>query len=107
MGDEIVKYTNIYIERKQDVFSRIRDAKETTKEDTLARLVLLYFIGIKKENHTDFREIWDVDEEYIISRACVSSRRYLFLLSAMRFDDINTTQERKLTDKLAAIRTSR
>lgn len=103
--DEIVNCTNICIRQKQDAFSRIRDAKETTREEILALLGLLYFIGAKKQSHTDFHEIWDPDEGNIVCRACLSSKRFLFLLRVIRFDDINTRQERRLTDKLAPVRT--
>lgn len=60
-------------------------------------------MGVKKQSHTDCREIWDADTGSIISRACMSAKRFLFLLRAIRFDDTTNRQERRQSDKLAPI----
>ena len=39
-----------------------------------------------------------------ILRACMSYKRFLFLLRSIRFDDKETREMRRSTDKLAAIR---
>ncbi|GFR07184.1 DDE_Tnp_1_7 domain-containing protein [Trichonephila clavata] len=71
----------------------------------LAFTGILILAGVKKQNHTNFLELWTTDGTGSeIFRSCMNCNRFLFLLSAIRFDDKNTRKERQLTDKLAAIR---
>ncbi|XP_069680912.1 piggyBac transposable element-derived protein 4-like [Periplaneta americana] len=108
MIDEIVGYTNIYMqnERISAKYSRERDARETTRSEMMALMGLLYLIGVKKANHTDVTELWAVDGSGIeITRAVMGFKRFLFLLRCIHFDDKRTRQERRVSDKLAAIRT--
>lgn len=105
MINEIVACTNIHIEDIQSKYSRERDAKKTTRNEILAFIGLLFLSGVKKANHTNFLELWNADGSGIeIFRACMSYNRFLFLLSAIRFDSKATRAERKKTDKLAAVR---
>nr|CAI5838280.1 unnamed protein product [Callosobruchus analis] len=79
--------------------------KYTTKTEFLAFLGLLYLSGVKKQNHTNFLELWASDGAgNEIFRACMNSNRFLFLLRAIRFDSEIATEERKATDGIAAIR---
>lgn len=106
MIDEIVNYTNVVIRGKGEQFNRNRDCKETTREEFMALLGVLFLIGTKKGHHTNVRELWASDGSGMpILRAAMSYKRFLFLLSNIRFDDKNTREERKKQDKLAAIRT--
>ena len=107
MIDEIVKFTNFYIGNKRATvnYERERDAKDTTRDEVLALLGLLYLIGVKKANHTNVTELWTTDGSGMeITRAIMSYKRFLFLLRCVRFDDKSTRRERQATDKLAAIR---
>lgn len=105
MIEEIVRCTNSFIRTIQESFSRERDAKETTKQEFLAFIGLLYLCGVKKQNHTSFEELWSNDGTGTeIFRACMSSRRFLFLLRAVRLDEKRTRIERLQTDKLAPVR---
>ena len=71
----------------------------------MAFLGLLLLSGVKRARHTNFRDLWATDGSGIeFFRACMSYNRFLFLLSAIRFDDKSTRNQRKTTDKLAAIR---
>lgn len=107
MVDDIVTYTNIYIENKKSsiIYSRERDCKSTTKSEIKALLGALILIGIKKGSHTNCLELWESDGTgLILLRALFSYKRFLFLLRSLRFDDIFTRDGRKLQDKLAPIR---
>jgi len=105
MIEEIVRYTNIHIANVQSKYQTERDEKNVTKTELMAFLGLLFLSGVKWASHTHFRELWATDGSGIeIFRACMSYNRFLFLLSAIRFDDKSTRNQRKTTDKLAAIR---
>lgn len=105
MIDEIVYYTNISINRKQANFTRRRDCHETSREELMAVLGVLFLIGTKKGHHVNVRELWASDGSGMaILRAVMSYRRFLFILSTMTFDDKDTRVERRKQDKLAAIR---
>ena len=105
MIEEIVGCTNMYITAVQSNYDRKRDAKITTKTELMAFLGLLVLSGVKRAGHVSFLELWATDGSGIeIFRACMSYNRFLFLLLAVRFDDRKTRNQRKETDKLAAIR---
>ena len=105
MIEEIFGCTNMYITAVQSNYDRERDAKITTKTELKAFLGLLVLSGVKRAGHVSFLELWATDGSGIeIFRACMSYNRFLFLLSAIRFDDRTTRSQRKETDKLAAIR---
>lgn len=109
MIDDIVKYTNSYINiKKQSVeYTRDRDAKETSRTEMMALIGLLYLLGSKKLNHTNVLEIWTTDGTGIeIVRAVMSYKRFLFILRCVRFDEKTTRAERRKEDKLAAIRST-
>lgn len=108
MIDEVVKCTNMYIQHKKTSVNYVKetDAKETTRDEIMALFGLLYILGTKKANHTNVSELWTTDGSGMqILRAVMSSKRFLFLLRCLRFDDKRTRQARQETDKLAAIRT--
>ncbi|GFR26761.1 DDE_Tnp_1_7 domain-containing protein [Trichonephila clavata] len=101
----IVECTNMEIEKLRVNYDRPRDAKNTTTNEVLAFIGIIILAGVKKRNHTNFLELWTTDGTGSeIFRSCMNCNRFLFLLSAIRFDDKNTRKERQLTDKLAAIR---
>jgi hypothetical protein len=65
----------------------------------MAFLGLLFLSGVKRARHTNFRELWATDGNGIeIFRACMSHNRFLFRLSAIRFDDKSTRNQWKTTD---------
>ncbi|KAF9406219.1 hypothetical protein HW555_013338 [Spodoptera exigua] len=54
--------------------------------------------GIKKMNHLNLKEMWDEDGTAPdIFRAAMSRNRFLLLMRAIRFDDINSRSERNIT----------
>lgn len=65
---------------------------------------LLYLQGAFKSGHEDLESLWATDGTgRDIFRSTMSLKRFLFLLSCLRFDDYTTRQERLKTDKLAPI----
>ena len=69
-----------------------------------AFLGLLLLTGIFKSNHENVRTLWAIDGTgRNVFRAVMSFHRFLFLLSALRFDDIQTREARKETNRLALI----
>lgn len=103
--DNIVKYTNIYLEKMRPFYNRSRDCRETNSTEIFALIGLLYMAGMKKAQHLNVKELWDTDGSAPeCFRATMSKERFLLLLRALRFDDINTRDERKATDNLAPIR---
>ncbi|KAJ8932105.1 hypothetical protein NQ318_022242 [Aromia moschata] len=107
MIDNILKFTNMYIDQLkiQHEYSRERDCKDITRDELLAYFGLLYLIGIKKAHHSNVKEIFANDGTGIqIVRAAMSYKRFLFITRCLRFDDKATRDERRRTDKLAAIR---
>lgn len=60
MVDDIVKYTNIYIESKRNAISyeRKRDCQDTTRCEILALIGTLFMIGTKKGSLTNVLELW-------------------------------------------------
>ena len=99
----------MFIQSKKDCtdtqYSRERDAKETSRCEIMAVLGLLYLLGTKNATHTNVKKLWTTDGTGIeVTRAVMTYERFLFLLRSIRFDDKNTRQERRVNDKLAAIR---
>ena len=61
---------------------------------------MLYLAGIYHNNRVNLEELWRMDDFKIV----MNLKRFLFLLRALRFDDIHTRAERKRIDRLAPIR---
>lgn len=105
MLENIVLSTNKKIERKKNQYKRDRDVQNLTKNELLALFGLLFLIGINKGNHTSTEELWTTDGTGIsMVRACMSKKRFLFLLRNLRFDNEETRRKRRTIDKLAPIR---
>jgi hypothetical protein len=103
--EENVRYANIHVVNMQSKYQTERDEKNVTKTKLVAFLGLLLLSAAKRAVHTYFREILATEGSGIGSfRTCMSYTRFIFLLSAIRFDDKSTRNQRKTTDKLTAIR---
>lgn len=61
MIELIIECTNLQIEKLRVKFDRTCDAKYIIKNELPAFIVLMDFIGKKKENHTHFLEMWHND----------------------------------------------
>ncbi|KAJ8966737.1 hypothetical protein NQ314_003334 [Rhamnusium bicolor] len=102
----IVEFTNQYIQSIVHKFERPRDATTTDALEIRALLGLLYLAGLYHANRMNVEEFWKTDGSGIeIFRLTMSLQRFRFLLRCLRFDDKNSREERRATDKLAAIRT--
>ncbi|XP_050065449.1 piggyBac transposable element-derived protein 4-like [Aphis gossypii] len=103
--DDIVKYTNIYLDKIRSKYTQQHMVRETSKSEMNALFGLLYLAGVLRSNHLNLDDLWSNDglsPEYF--RAVMPKARFYILLRAMRFDDISTRAQRKQFDKLAAIR---
>lgn len=103
--DEVVRFTNIWIERNRQNYVRARDVRDTDRTEMHAVFGLLFLAGMLRSSHTNLEDLWAVDGLGIEYFHCTMSiKRFKFLLRAMRFDDIRSRNRRKAQDKLAAIR---
>ncbi|KAF4527842.1 hypothetical protein B566_EDAN014644 [Ephemera danica] len=103
--DIIVESTNIKIRSVADNYARDRGARETTREEILALMGILIMAGVYRNGHINLRDLWAADGsgvEYF--RATMSLYRFRFLMQQLRFDNIETREERRAVDKLAPVR---
>lgn len=84
-------------------YKRVTDAQDTDITEMTAFIGLLLMSGVYRAAHLNIEELWDDDGPSIFSLA-MSYKRFLFLYRCIRFDNINNRDERKKTDKLAAVR---
>lgn len=105
MIDDIVTNTNIYINKNRDRYNLETCTKPTNSTEIKAVIGLLYMLGVLKMFHLNLEDVWSRDGLGIEFHPLVMSQyRFKFLLRALRFDDINTREDRKLMDRLAPIR---
>lgn len=105
MIEKIVSYTNIYLQKARAHFTRERDCRSTDVAEIMALFGLLYLAGVKKAHHLNVKELWATDGTAPeCFRATMSYNRFLLLLRALRFDNIEDRAERKTLDNLAPIR---
>lgn len=103
--NDIVKYTNQYINTIKASFSRERDAKHTDMIEIRAFIGLLYLAGVYKANRLSLEELWGTDDDGIAKFGLVMNiKRFKFLIRCLRFDDRETRSARKEIDRLAPIR---
>lgn len=109
MIDLIVSNTNLNIESRRkngndkEYYKFV--GKDTSREEIMAVIGILYLIGLKKASKINLRELWANDGTGIeLLRGVMSQNRFQFLLSAIRFDDKSTRKIRREKDKLAPIR---
>ncbi|XP_069701433.1 piggyBac transposable element-derived protein 4-like [Periplaneta americana] len=103
--DMIVENTNIYIENLKEKITRERDRRPTDVIEMKAFLGLLYLAGIFHGGHQNIRDFWTTDDLGVnIFRMAMSEKRFRFLVRCIRFDNKISRNERRKTDKLAAVR---
>ncbi|XP_025196199.1 piggyBac transposable element-derived protein 4-like [Melanaphis sacchari] len=102
---EMVICTNKYLPKIRAKYQRSTIIPDTDKEEIDALLGLLYLAGFLRSRHVNLKDLW-CDEgfrpEYF--RSTMSEQQFYILLRALRFDDIETRNYRRTTDKLAPIR---
>nr|XP_022909613.1 piggyBac transposable element-derived protein 4-like [Onthophagus taurus] len=107
MIDIIVKYTNLYIRRlRPEAFAgnNKQNISETTRDEMMAFIGILYLLWIKKMSKVNIWEAWASDGTIEILQGIMGINRFKFLISFIRFDDKSTRNERKKIDKLAPVR---
>jgi hypothetical protein len=94
---QIVRWTN----------QRLRShpsAKATDDVEIRAVIGLLILLGVWRSNNENLSELWASDTGRATFRATMTLSRFQELLRSIRFDDQQTREERRKTDKLAPIR---
>lgn len=105
MLDNITHYTNIQIAKVRPNFIRERDAADTKVSEIKAVIGILYMAGVLKVSHLNISDLYVKDFTSVeFFRTTMAERRLRFLLMCLRFDDINTRNECRQTEKLAPIR---
>ena len=101
----ILDHTNEEINRKRTKY-RIPNATQgsTCDEELKALIGCLILTAALKNNHLSTRESFNTNLCSPRYRAAMSSERFEFLVSCLRFDDKATREERKQTDPFAAVR---
>ncbi|XP_035207098.1 piggyBac transposable element-derived protein 4-like [Stegodyphus dumicola] len=100
MIEIIAEDTNTFISCVRSNYSRIRDSRDTDGAEIKALLDLLYLAGIYHGNRVNLEELWRMDDFKLV----MNLKKFLFLLRALRLDEINTRAERRGVDRLAPIR---
>lgn len=102
---EITSCTNIYIEKLSHKYARQRDCNKTDEIEIKALIGLLILSGLCKSSHRKLKDLWDESRLGIaIFHKTMSYNRFSFLLRCLRFDDVNSREARKSTDRFAPIR---
>lgn len=105
MINVIVQYTNVEIDIKKNKYKTSKyTTTQTSANEIKALLGLLIQSAGLKSNHLPTRTLFDTLRSAKTYKACMSAERFDFLLRCMRFDDRNTRQERRESDRLAPIR---
>lgn len=99
MIQQIVRWTNQKIKNHPT-----QAPKETDDIEMRAFMGLLILLGVWKSNHESLAEIWASDTGRAIFRATMPLYRFQELLAFLRFDNSNTREERRKSDKLAPSR---
>lgn len=101
----IVTHTNEYLESVKDNYGRETYTRKTDKVEIEALLGLLLLAGVKKCNHLNAEDLFQTNGTAPeLFRTTMSLQRFRMLIRFLRFDDIQTREERRKTDKLAPIR---
>lgn len=105
MIDDILQHTNAEIGLKNNKYKISKFTTTQTSASEIKALVglLIQSAGLKS-NHLPTRILFDTMRSGITYKACMSAERFDFLLRCLRFDDRNTRQDRRVSDKLAPIR---
>jgi hypothetical protein len=113
MLSQIVNYTNININKRlsdNDINIGNMDKKNschikiTTVEEIKAFIGLLYARGLFSLSHQNYQHLFRDGIGHPIFGAVMSSNRFMFLNSNIRFDAVTSRAERFPSDRFAAIR---
>lgn len=104
--DIIITYTNEKAVKYYEMFSN-NIWKPVDRVELKAFFGILLITGRFRESRESKKDLWKKKIAYSrqIYRASMSRDRFTNILRFLRFDDFQTREERKMTDKLAALRT--
>ena len=101
----ILRYTN---RKVSDVRHDHKPApyymKHFTYDELLACFAIIIRAGVDRDNMSDLQDLWSKIDSRPFYRATIGFQRFKFFLRCVRFDNFRNREERKATDKLAAIR---
>ncbi|XP_045496255.1 piggyBac transposable element-derived protein 4 isoform X1 [Colias croceus] len=109
MLEHIVCHTNAKIKQKilancKQTRENTTKEKETTKDELLAFLGLLYLAGLNNSKRQDLHDFWRTDGTGVeVFRSTMSMQRFYFLHSCLRFGDSSPEKGKKI-DNLTPIR---
>jgi len=105
MLQEIVKYTNQEIERRQSFYQSSQWFIHPTNLTEIKALIgLLYMSAVLKNSGLNTEDMFSKIYGPPIFRSAMTKKRFDFLIINIRFDDKDTRTIRKATDKFAAFR---
>lgn len=87
-------------------YRKDKDAVDTDETEMRALIGLLCMAGLYRMSHTNIEDLYDYKDGTGIEffRLVMSQSRLRFLLRAIRLDNVNTREERRKYDRLAAVR---
>lgn len=101
MLTEIVRCTNIQIERKRTAYAKETATVDPTSVIEIKALIgLLLHAGANNDNHLTVEEMFSPQHGASMYRSTMCAFRFNFLLRCIQFDDLKTLEERQKTDKL-------
>lgn len=106
MLQEILKWTNEKMKEYRTKFAKENrsELKDLDMIELYAFIGLLFFTAVFKSNHENVDYLFATDGTgREIFRCVMSKNRFLFILHCVRFDNPCDREERRKTDKIAAI----
>ena len=94
---------NLNFRRKDK--KKLLDYEDLNLEELRAFFGILYMAGVLQSSHSNIRDLWSNDitaPEFF--RIVMNRNRFSVIMRALRFDNIETREERRVVDKLAPIR---
>lgn len=104
---EILIHTNVRIQRTRLGLNTSNDYAyaEVGMDELKAVIGLIYLAGLYKSARQNVQDLWCNDGTGIpIFAMTMSLRRFIFIVNHLRFDDVDTRQERLSQDRLAPFR---
>ncbi|XP_067614094.1 piggyBac transposable element-derived protein 4-like [Eurosta solidaginis] len=103
--NEVLLRTNEYIDQAARNYKiQSTTTSQVTKEELRSLLGIFVLSGALKNNHLSSNELFDPTICGSQNLAAMSCKRFEFLVKFLHFDDRNTRDDRKKTDKFAPIR---
>ncbi|XP_011858775.1 PREDICTED: piggyBac transposable element-derived protein 4-like [Vollenhovia emeryi] len=104
MLENIVLHTNEEIQRRTDNVVPCTYNGKLDLVELKAFIGVLSFAGVRKQNKVTLDKMWSLEFGNNFYMSVMSAKRFQFIGTVLRFDDKETHNERKATDRLAPIR---